>query len=54
VGEKANILAAETKLRKRLGAPVNIKLAKEGGVIEIKFSSMDDLTRLFDQLMQKS
>jgi ParB family chromosome partitioning protein len=53
-GEKANILAAETKLRKRLGAPVNIKLAKEGGVIEIKFSSMDDLTRLFDQLMQKS
>jgi len=53
-GEKANILAAETKLRKRLGAPVNIRLAKEGGVIEIKFSSMDDLTRLFDQLMQKS
>jgi ParB family chromosome partitioning protein len=53
-GEKANIVAAETKLRKRLGAPVNIKLAKEGGVIEIKFSSMEDLTRLFDQLMQKS
>jgi ParB family chromosome partitioning protein len=52
--EKANIMAAETKLRKRLGAPVNIRLAKEGGVIEIKFSSMDDLTRLFDQLMQKS
>jgi ParB family chromosome partitioning protein len=53
-GERANIMAAETKLRKRLGAPVNIRLAKEGGVIEIKFSSMDDLTRLFDQLMQKS
>jgi ParB family chromosome partitioning protein len=52
-GEKANIVAAETKLRKRLGAPVNIRLAKEGGVIEIKFSSMDDLTRLFGQLMQK-
>jgi ParB family chromosome partitioning protein len=52
-GEKANIVAEETKLRKRLGAPVNIRLAKEGGVIEIKFSSMDDLTRLFGQLMQK-
>jgi ParB family chromosome partitioning protein len=52
--EKANIMAAETKLRKRLGAPVNIRLANEGGVIQIKFSSMDDLTRLFDQLMEKS
>jgi ParB family chromosome partitioning protein len=52
-GERANILAAESKLRKRLGSPVKIKLLKEGGIVEIKFSSMEDLTRLFDQLMQK-
>src|SRR5260370_21516897 len=43
--EKANIVAAESKLKKRLGSPVKIKLLQEGGVIEIKFSSMEDLTR---------
>ena len=50
--EAPNIVAAETKLSKRLGAPVKIKLARSGGVVEIKFSSSDDLARLFDTLMQ--
>jgi ParB family chromosome partitioning protein len=31
-----------------------IKFLKEGGVIEIKFSSSEDLSRLFDLLMQRA
>jgi ParB family transcriptional regulator, chromosome partitioning protein len=50
--EAANVLAAEAKLSKKLGAPVKIRLARTGGVVEIKFSSNDDLARLFDTLMQ--
>lgn len=50
--EAPNILAAETKLSKRLGSPVRIKLSRNGGVVEIRFSSSDDLSRLFDTLMQ--
>ena len=50
--EDANIVAAEAKLSKKLGAPVKIKLTANGGVIEIKFSSHDDLSQLFDNLMQ--
>jgi ParB family transcriptional regulator, chromosome partitioning protein len=50
--EKANILAAEAKLSKKLGAPVKIRTAKAGGAVEIKFSSSEDLARLFDTLMQ--
>lgn len=50
--EKANILAAEAKLSKKLGAPVKIRLAKSGGVIEIKFSSNQDLARVFDAIIQ--
>lgn len=50
--ESANIVAAEAKLSKRLGAPVKIKLAKTGGVIEIKFSSAGDLARVFDVIIQ--
>jgi ParB family transcriptional regulator, chromosome partitioning protein len=52
--EQANIAAAELKLSKRLAAPVKIKFLHEGGMIEIKFSSSDDLTRLFDQLIQST
>lgn len=52
--ERPNINAAETKLSKRLGAPVKIKFHQEGGAIEIKFSSTDDLTRLFDLLIQRA
>jgi ParB family chromosome partitioning protein len=50
--ETANVLAAEAKLSKKLGAPVKIRLARNGGVVEIKFSSGEDLARLFDTLMQ--
>jgi len=50
--EAANILAAEGKLSKKLGAPVKIRPARIGGVVEIKFSSSEDLARLFDTLMQ--
>ncbi len=50
--EAANVLAAESKLSKKLGAPVKIRLARTGGVVEIKFSSSEDLARLFDTLMQ--
>src|SRR6185295_13030334 len=49
-----NIVAAEQKLSKGLAAPARIKFLKEGGVIEIKFSSSEDLSRLFDQLMQRA
>jgi ParB family chromosome partitioning protein len=50
--DSANLLAAESKLSKKLGAPVKIRLAKAGGLIEIKFSSNEDLSRLFDAMMQ--
>jgi ParB family chromosome partitioning protein len=50
--ERANILAAEAKLSKKLGAPVKIRLSKTGGVIEIKFSSNHDLARVFDAIIQ--
>ena len=50
--EAANVLAAEAKLSKKLGAPVKIRLARTGGVVEIKFSSSEDLARIFDTIMQ--
>ncbi|MEN3330944.1 MAG: ParB family transcriptional regulator, chromosome partitioning protein [Blastocatellia bacterium] len=49
-----NIVAAEQKLSKSLAAPARIKFLKEGGVIEIKFSSSEDLSRLFDLVMQRT
>ena len=51
--ERANITAAESKLAKKLGAPVKIKFGRNGGVVEIVFSSTDDLARLFDLLIRK-
>jgi ParB family chromosome partitioning protein len=50
----SNILAAEARLSKKLGAPVKIKYTKagKGGVLEIRFSSSDDLSRLYDALIQ--
>ena len=51
--ERPNILAAEAKLSKKLEAPVRIRFNRSGsGVIEIKYSSSDDLGRLFDALMK--
>lgn len=52
--ERPNIVAAESKLSAKLAAPVKIKFLQEGGFIEIKFSSRDDLTRLFDLLIQRA
>lgn len=49
-----NILAAETKLSRRLLAPVKIKFTPSGGAIEIRFTSNDDLTRLFDVLIKSA
>lgn len=49
-----NIVAAETKLSRRLAAPVRIKFTQSGGMIEIKFTSNDDLTRLFDVLIKSA
>ena len=50
--EAANIRAAEGRLSQRLAAPVKIRLGKSGGVVEIRFSSGEDLARLYDRLMQ--
>ena len=50
--ETPNVLAAEAKLSRKLGAPVKIKFLKGGGVVEIRFSSRDDLSRIFDVLIQ--
>jgi ParB family chromosome partitioning protein len=52
--ERANILAAESKLSKRLATRVEIKFLQSGGVIEISFSSSEDLTRIFDLLVQNN
>ena len=52
--DTANVLAAEAKLSKRLEAPVKIRRGKAGGTIEIKFSSSEDLARLFDALLKAS
>ena len=51
-GERANIAAAESKLSRRLQAPVKIKFGRRGGSIEVGFSSNEDLSRLFDLLVR--
>ena len=50
--ESANVKAAESKLSRRLGTPVRIRGGKRGGVIEIRYSSADELSRLFDVLLR--
>lgn len=52
-GETANILAAEAKVSRRLGAPVRIRFLKAGGTVEIRFSSREELSRIFDLLIQR-
>jgi ParB family transcriptional regulator, chromosome partitioning protein len=54
VAGNANIAAAESKLSRKLGSPVRIRFGKTGGVLEVRFSSHDDLSRLFDLLMKRS
>jgi ParB family chromosome partitioning protein len=52
--ERANIRAAETRLSKKLSTPVKIKFSHDGGAIEIKFTSMEDLTRVYDLLEESA
>ncbi|MBI3652949.1 MAG: ParB/RepB/Spo0J family partition protein [Acidobacteria bacterium] len=52
--ERANIHAAETRLSKKLSTPVKIKFTPNGGAIEIKFTSMEDLTRVYDLLEESA
>jgi ParB family chromosome partitioning protein len=52
--EDPNVRAAETRLSRRLSAPVKIKFSRAGGTIEVKFSSSDDLSRLFDLIVQST
>lgn len=54
IEESANLTAAELKLSKRLGAQVKIRFQKIGGLIEIKYSSSEDLARIFDLLIQST
>ncbi len=53
VKEQANISAAESKLAKKLNAPVRIVFKSRGGAIHIRFSSASDLSRIYDLLMQQ-
>ncbi len=52
--DDANVKAAELRLSKKLSAPVKIKFQRDGGIIEIRFNSTEDLSRLFDILIQRS
>ncbi len=46
-----NLLVAEEKLSLRLGAPVEIRPGRRGGVVVISCSDQDELMRVFDLLM---
>jgi len=50
----ANIRAAELKLKRLLGTQVKIQLGQSGGKIEIEFSSMSELDRIYSIIMRKS
>jgi len=45
-----DVLAAEEKLRRALGAPVQIR-GREKGRIEIRFGTLDELNRIFEALL---
>ena len=49
-----NVNAAELRLKRKLGAPVKINVTKRGGSILIKFSTTDELTRIFDLLVERA
>jgi ParB family chromosome partitioning protein len=46
-----NLVAAEEKLALRIGAPVEIRSRRRGGVIAISCADHDELMRVFDLLM---
>ncbi len=50
----ANIVSAETKLRRKLGTNVNIVPGKRGagGKVEIEYYNMDDLDRIYQVIIQ--
>lgn len=50
----ANIVSAETKLRRKLGTNVNILPSKRGGKVEIEYYSMDDLDRIYQVIIQSN
>ncbi len=45
-----DLMAAETDLKRRLGAPVRIKPGLKRGKIEIEYAGVDDLNRLLELL----
>lgn len=49
----ANIRAAELKLKRHLGAPVQIRFVGDKGKIEIPFESMGDLDRIYSLIISK-
>jgi ParB family chromosome partitioning protein len=53
VAKDANIKAAEMKLKRQLGAQVRINLKEHGGSIEIDFSSINELDRIYSIIMHK-
>jgi len=48
--DNADTVAAQDRLSRALGAPVQIR-GKEKGRIEIRFASLDELDRLYEQLL---
>jgi ParB family chromosome partitioning protein len=52
--EDANIRAAETKLKRFLGTQVKIQVGKQRGKIEIEFTDMTELDRVYSLIMQKA
>lgn len=50
----ANIRAAEVKLKRHLSTQVRIHLSQSGGKIEIDFSSMSELDRIYSVITKKS
>jgi ParB family chromosome partitioning protein len=50
-GKDPDVTAAESRLSRALGAPVTIR-GKDKGKLEIRFSSLDELNRLYDLLTQ--
>jgi ParB family chromosome partitioning protein len=54
LGNDANIRAAELKLKRFLGTQVRIQRGPQRGRIEIEFSSLSELDRIYSLIMQKS
>jgi ParB family transcriptional regulator, chromosome partitioning protein len=50
----ANIRSAEVKLKRHLETKVRIKLSSQGGKIELHFTSLDDLDRIYSKILTPS